>query len=75
MAIILAWIWLKPMNGYWIAGLFLPGVETSPTFVLPARLTPVPVLLSLVLSFVIVGTGTLYSNWRAATVSPRVAMR
>ena len=71
----LAWLWLKPLNGYGIAGLFLAGVDAAPAFTVPSRLTPVPALLAFLLSFVIVGVGTVYSTWRAATVPPREAMR
>lgn len=74
-ALLLAWAWLKVLNGYGIAGLFLAGVDTAPDFLVPFRLTPVPVLLGFILSFVVVSTGTLYSAWRAAVAPPREAMR
>jgi ABC-type antimicrobial peptide transport system permease subunit len=75
VALLLAWVWLRLLNGYGIATLFLGDVGLVPDFSVPFRLTPVPALLSLVFSFVIVGTGTVFSSWRAATASPRDAMR
>jgi ABC-type lipoprotein release transport system permease subunit len=75
LAIVLAYIWLTWLNGYWIAGVFLPAVDVSPQFTVPFRLAPVPVLLAFLISFVVIMTGTLYSTWRAATVPPRQAMR
>ena len=75
VALLLAWAWLRFLNGYGIAGLFLDGAGTAPDFPVPFRLAPVPILLAFVLSFVIVLTGTLYSTWRAATASPLEAMR
>jgi ABC-type lipoprotein release transport system permease subunit len=75
LALLLAWVWLRLLNGYGIAGLFLAGADAAPEFPVPFRLTPVPVLLAFVLSFVVVLSGTLYSTWRAATASPLEAMR
>ena len=75
VSILLAWGWLRLLNGYGIAGVFLAGVDAAPDFPVPFRLTPVPALLAFVLSLVVILTGTLYSSWRAATVPPREAMR
>lgn len=75
VSLLLAWLWLRPLNGYGIAGLFLDGVSAKPDFPVPFRLTPVPALLAFVLAFALVLTGTLYSSWRAAVTPPREAMR
>ena len=74
-ALLLAWAWLRLLNGYGLASYFLEGADSSPAFAVPCRLTPVPFLLAFVLSFAVVLTGTLYSSWRAATTAPREAMR
>jgi ABC-type lipoprotein release transport system permease subunit len=75
LAIILAFLWLRVLNGYWIASIFLAGVDVRPGFPVPFRLAPVPVLLAVLISTIIVMTGTVYSTWRAAVVPPREAMR
>jgi ABC-type lipoprotein release transport system permease subunit len=75
LSILIAFIWLKWLNGYWIASIFLAGAGTAPAFTVPFRLTPVPALLGLLVSLVVVLSGTLYSAWRAATVPPVEAMR
>jgi ABC-type lipoprotein release transport system permease subunit len=75
LAVVLAFVWLKALNGYWIAGVFLAGVERAPGFRVPFRLTPVPALLAFLIAFVVVMSGSLYSTWRAATAPPREAMR
>jgi len=75
IAVLLAWVWLRWLNGFWITGIFIGGVGAMPSFQVPFRLAPVPVLLGFLLSLVIVATGTLYSSWRAATVPPAEAMR
>jgi ABC-type antimicrobial peptide transport system permease subunit len=75
VALLLAFVWLRGLNGYWIASVFLDGVEKAPGFTVPARLTPVPALLAFVISFVVMMSGSLYSAWRAATVAPSEALR
>ena len=44
-------------------------------YLAPFNLAPLPALLTVLLSLALVLTGTLYSTWRAATVSPMSAMR
>jgi len=75
IAILLAFAWLQWLNGYWIASIFLNGIDVVPAIRVPFRMSPIPVLLAFLLSFVLVMTGTLYSSWRASTVSPIEAMR
>jgi ABC-type lipoprotein release transport system permease subunit len=75
LAVVLAFVWLRLCNGYWIAGVFLAGVDVRPGFRVPFRLAPVPVLLAFLVAAVLVLSGTLYSTWRAAVVPPRDAMR
>lgn len=75
LAFLLAYVWLKWLNGYWIAGVLLANVDAAPSFQVPFRLTPVPLLLAAALSFAVIMTGTLYSTWRAASAMPREAMR
>ncbi len=75
IAILLAFVWLQWLNGYWIASIFLNGIDVSPGIRVPFRMAPVPVLFAFLLSLVLVMTGTLYSSWRASTVAPVEAMR
>jgi ABC-type lipoprotein release transport system permease subunit len=75
VSLVLAFFWLRGLNGYWIASIFISGVDVAPGFVVPYRLAPVPVLLAFVIAFAVVMSGTCYSCWRAATVAPREAMR
>jgi ABC-type lipoprotein release transport system permease subunit len=75
ISIFVAAIWLKGFNGYWVAGVFLGGVEPDPGFRIPSRLTPLPALLATLIAVVVVATGSLYATWRAATSSPFEAMR
>jgi ABC-type lipoprotein release transport system permease subunit len=75
LAILLSFVWLKWLNGFWIASVFLSGLDVMPSVQVPSRLAPVPVLLAVLVSFVVVLTGTLYSTWRAAIAAPVEAMR
>jgi ABC-type lipoprotein release transport system permease subunit len=75
LSLLAAFVWLKLLNGYWIAGIFLAGVAKAPGFAVPFRLTPLPTLLAFLLALVVIMTGTVYSSWRAATAPPREAMR
>jgi ABC-type antimicrobial peptide transport system permease subunit len=75
ISLLLGFVWLKWLNGYWIASIFLAGVGVSPSFQVPFRLTPIPALICFLVSLVVVATGSLYSTWRAATSSPLEAMR
>jgi ABC-type lipoprotein release transport system permease subunit len=72
---LLAWAWLRLFNACGIAALFVTGADVWPDFPMPYRLTPVPLLLGLVFSLVIVLSGTLFSVWRSAIAPPREAMR
>ncbi len=75
LAVVLAWVWLKPFNAWGLAALFLPDADAWPGFRVPSRLTPVPALLGFVLSFVLIMMGTLFSCWRAAVAPPLEAIR
>ena len=75
LSIVLAFVWLKWLNAYGIAAIFLTGVDAAPGFHVPSRLLPVPVLLAALIGLVVVLSGTLYSSWRAATTPPSEAMR
>jgi ABC-type lipoprotein release transport system permease subunit len=75
VSVLLAFVWLRWLNGYFIASVFLAGVDVAPVFRVPFALTPVPVLLALLVSFVVVMSGSLWSIWRAATAAPMAAMR
>lgn len=75
VALLLAWVWLRVLNGWGVASFFLGGAGAAPDFLVPFQLTPVPFLLAFLLSLVIVLSGTLASLSRAATMAPREAMR
>jgi ABC-type antimicrobial peptide transport system permease subunit len=75
LSVVLAVGWLRGLNGYGVAGVFLADVGAEPGFRVPFRLTPAPALLALLVALVVALSGSLYSTWRAATAPPREAMR
>jgi ABC-type lipoprotein release transport system permease subunit len=74
-SILIAFFWLRLLNGFWVASIFIPGVAVIPSLSVPFRLTPVPALLAFVISLSVTMTGSVWSSWRAVAVSPEEAMR
>jgi ABC-type lipoprotein release transport system permease subunit len=75
IAVLLAALWLGPLEARGIAAVLLPGADAVPGFEVPWRLAPGPIVVGAALSFVLVLTGTIPSNWRAAAAEPMETMR
>ncbi len=75
LAFILSFVWVKLFNGFFIAQLFIAGIESIPSFPVPSKFMPLPFLLSIFFSLVLTMVGSIYSAWRAATVPPAGALR
>ena len=75
ISILVAVVWLKWFNGFWIAGIFLAGVETQPTIAVPYVLAAQPAGLAVLIACLLVTTGSAYSTWRTAVTPPAEAMR
>jgi len=74
-SIVLSFVWLKWFNGYWIAGVFISGLDTAPEVTVPFVLAPVPAVLAVLLACLLVTVGSVFSTWRIAVTSPAEAMR
>lgn len=74
-SLLLAYAWLRWLNGFWIASLFLAGVSIRPGFLVPYQLSGTAVLLAGILALFMILSGTLYAAWRAATIAPREALQ
>ena len=74
-AILLAFVWLRGLDGTGVAPIFIAGADAQPGFDVPFRLAPVPVLLAVVIALAVTTTGSLWSTWRAASAPPAEAMR
>ncbi len=75
IAVIVAAVWLRWFGGAGIAPVLLPGADRVPGFRVPWRLTGAPVALAFALAVLIVGPGSLFSTWRAASAPPARTMR
>ncbi len=74
-AVLLAALWLGPLEARGIAAVLLPGADAVPGFAVPWRLAPGPAVAGAALAFLLVLTGTIPSNWRAAAAEPMETMR
>lgn len=75
LSLLMAFLWLKGLNGLFIAQFFIAEIGLFPSFTVPARFLPIPALLSLFFSLILTMVGSLYSSWRAAVVPPAEAMK
>jgi ABC-type lipoprotein release transport system permease subunit len=75
LSVLIAYAWLRGLNGWGVAGVFLSGVDAAPGFEVPFHLAGTPVVVATALAFVVTSTGTLVSTWRAASAPPAEAMK
>lgn len=75
LALLVAFIWLKGLNGLFIAQFFISEIGILPPFDVPSRFLPLPAFLSFFFSLILTMVGSLYSSWRAAVIPPAEAMK
>ena len=75
IAVIAAWGWLALGDGRGLAEIFLPGRAMGTTIPVPYELGVEASAVASILSLCIVGAGSLYSTWRAATAPPSLVLR
>ena len=75
LAIVLAFLWMRGFNGFFIAQFFIGEPGLMPSFPVPFRFIPAAALLSLILALTLTMTGSLYNTWRLAATPPAVTMR
>jgi len=73
--ILLSIIWLRIFNGAFLAQFFIAEIGLLPDFPVPARYTPLPVVLAIFFSLVLTMVGSIYSSWRAAIIPPAETIR
>jgi len=71
----LSFLWLKILNGVFIAQIFIPGAGIFPPFSVPSLFFPLPVIMAFLLSLVITLVGSISTTWKASIVPPVEAMR
>jgi ABC-type lipoprotein release transport system permease subunit len=75
IAVLSSFLWMKVLNGLFIAQFFIAQVDLMPPFPVPSRFLPTPVLLGFLVSFVITSAGSIFTTWKTAVVPPSDAMR
>jgi len=71
----LSFLWLKILNGVFIAQIFIPGAGIFPPFSVPSLFFHLPVIMAFLLSLVITLVGSISTTWKASIVPPVEAMR
>jgi len=75
LALIVAYVWIRVFNGFFIAQFFIGESDLIPVFSVPARFFPAAAFLSFLLTLTLTMTGSLYSTWRMAAMLPAETMR
>ncbi len=72
---VLAWIWLRLLQGAGIAGVYLGGVGLVADRPPPAIFVPGPLLMAFAASAGLILVGSLLATWRAAATDPAAVLR
>jgi ABC-type antimicrobial peptide transport system permease subunit len=75
VSLILSFIWIRVLNAPFIGQVFISEIGNVAPFPIPSRFMPVPFMLSFFFALVLTLTGSIYSTWKAAVVSPAEAMK
>ena len=74
-ALVVSFLWVRLLNGFFIARLFIPGIGDIPPFPVPSRFMPQPFLLSILLALALTLSGSLITTWRSAVAAPGESLR
>ncbi|MBI4863507.1 MAG: FtsX-like permease family protein [Candidatus Riflebacteria bacterium] len=75
LSFLLAWCWVRLLEGALVAQLFIAGLEQGSVSEIPARFAPEPVLIVLALAAILLSAGLVYTSYRSATARPVEALR
>ena len=75
MAFLISFVWIRLLNGFFIAQFFIAETGVVPDFTVPSRFLPLPLFFAFLLSLLLTMTGSLYNTWRFATIAPAEAIR
>ncbi len=75
LALLVSYVWLRVFNGLVVAQFFISELGHVAPFRVPARFTPAPPAVALLLCFTITILGSLYTTWRLATQPPAESLR
>lgn len=75
LALVVSWTWVHGLDGYPVASFFVSGLEHGWPDRLPAHFLPLPFLVSMITSWILIGAGSLSTSYRAARTLPAEVMR
>jgi hypothetical protein len=75
MALVLAFLWIRIFNGFFIAQFFIGEAGFVPPFPMPARFVPVPAFISFLLALTLTMAGSLLNTWRMSSTPAGETMR
>jgi ABC-type lipoprotein release transport system permease subunit len=72
---VVSFIWVRLLNGFFIARLFISGVNDVATFPVPSQFLPLPFFGAFALALLVTMVGSIITTWRSAVVPPAEALR
>jgi ABC-type lipoprotein release transport system permease subunit len=75
VALVISFIWVRMLNGFLIAKMFIPGIGDMPSFPVPSKFLPLPFFAALCIALAVTMTGSLITTWRTAIVPPEETLR
>jgi len=75
LAFLTSFIWVRILNGFFIAQFFISETGLLPDFTVPSRFLPLPLCFAFLLALILTMTGSLYNTWRCAVTEPAEAIR
>jgi ABC-type lipoprotein release transport system permease subunit len=75
LAVLVSFLWVRLLNGALVAQWFISEIGSLAPFPVPARFTPAPAALALLLCLTITLVGGLWTTWRLATRPPAESIR
>jgi ABC-type lipoprotein release transport system permease subunit len=67
--------WIHIFNGAVISKFFIANLDVMIPFSVPARIFPIPFVLSIMMAVILTMVGSIYSTWKTAIVPPSEAMK
>lgn len=74
-AFLVSFIWVRLLNGFFIARLFISGTGDIPSFPVPSQFFPLPFFYAIFLALTVTMVGSIITTWRTAAVAPGEALR
>lgn len=74
-ALVISFVWVRLLNGFFIARLFISGIGTTAPFPVQAHFLPLTFFGAFVLALTVTLVGSIITTWRSAVAPPGEALR